>query len=248
MGEINKANKTIKNQKATATPTVTSSTPTATTETYSETTPMVTRTTAAPTQTTTTTTETSETKIPRLSHLWADKNKNNADAAASSLGTALGSRLKTYNTNDFIHTDYNTPDKNSRNLNVNFNSSVSKILDRLNQDGVPPENAQTTIRSIFENPGARKAILGEKSIFNEPQYLEYFAKQNIGGGRTYDSDAIQQIAGMYTNLKKEYDATHKIARGQKVTNTMQDESDIGNVIEQVKGKTNSDKIKVTKTK
>jgi hypothetical protein len=209
---------------------------------------MVTQTTPTVTQTTATTTaEAPGTKIPRLSHLWAEKNKNNADAAASSLGTVLGSRLKTYNTNDFIHTDYNTPEKNATNLNVNFNSSVSKVLDRLNEDGVPPENAQRVIREIFENPGARKAILGEKSIFNEPQYLQYMAKQNIGGDKTYDSDAIQQIAGMYTNLKKEYDTRHRIARGQKVTNTMQDESDIGNVIEQVKSKTNSDKIKVKKT-
>lgn len=242
MGEINKAKKTVTAQKTTSTPT----TQTTTTVTAAPAAPPA----APPAQPPATAQQSGPigppAPIPTLSQFWHQGNQGNVDASLKNMNMALGNSVKANNTNDFIHTDLNSPEKNTHNSAVNLSSSVSKILNTLNQRGVPPEDALTQIKEIFNNPSQRKLILGEKSIFNAPQYLNGMANVGIGGGETYDSDAIKNIAGLYGNIKRQYDTRHGIKRGQPVLNTQPGgDEEVENIKETIKNV--GDKIKVKKT-
>jgi hypothetical protein len=242
MGEINKANQTIKNQKATATPTVTVGTPTMTTTTATPTT--ATQSTTTATAATPATATPPGRTVPKLSDFWATQHGGNVDKIMKEANIDFVSSVKSVNPNRFIGTDVN-PTEDTLGTSVNLTTSTNNVLDKLNEAGVAPENAQAVIRSIFNDPKQREGVLGKKSLFNDPAYKSGFQNKKYRGGTTYDDDAVEKLAALYAKVKGQYDATNNIPRGQAISPSQYaTEADVKTAIDAFKM---GDKIKVKKT-
>jgi len=235
MGEINKAKKTVTAQKTTATPTTQTTTTVTAAPTVAAARPAQAQAMARPATAAT----------PSLGEYFTQTTGGNVDESLKGLGSAFVNSVKTQNPGAFTQSDTN-PTENTQRTSINLSSSVNKIFDKLNEAGVPPENALTAVREIFQNKNSRAGVLGKDSLFNNPAYLNSMANVGVGGGKTYDDDAIQQIAGMYAKTKKNYDARYNVKPGTKVVNmAMGGNAAVDNMVDQIKSK--NDKIKVTKT-
>lgn len=229
MGELNKAKKTIEAQKATATPT--------TTTTVTPTTPG-----HADRQTTTTGT------VPTLSEYANMQNSGNVERKLNSSGLAISDLMKRYNTDAYVNTEKASQGSNRGVQGLDL--SINNVVDLLQKNNVDPRNATASIRAIFNDPVQRKLILGEKSIFNEPEYLKNFANAKVGGSTSYEDDAVAKIAQYYSTVKPQYDTQYGVTPGRKITETTttnmpNGEESVNKVIDVIKG--TGDKIKVKKT-
>jgi len=226
MGEINKAKRTVTTQKTTATPTTTT-TITPTTPGHSD------------RQTTTTGT------VPTLSEYANTQNQGNVTKKLSSSGLFINDLMKTNNNDAYVNTEkakFSVVQDAPQALDL----SINNVVDLLQKGNVDPKNATANIRAIFNDPVQRKRILGEKSIFNSPEYLNMFANRKVGGS-TYEDDAVAKIAQYYATLKPQYDTQYGVTPGRKVTETTttsmpNGQESVNKVIEAVKG--TGDKIKV----
>lgn len=241
MGELNKANRTVKSQRAAATPTTTRTTvaaaPVAAAPAPAPVAPA-----PAPAQAMATP---ATPATPSLSEFWSQSSGGNVDQSLKGLNSAFVNSVKANNTGAFTQSDTN-PTENTQGTSINLNSSVSKIFDKLSEAGVAPENALAAVKNIFQDKNARVGVMGKNSLFNNPAYLNNMSNVGLGGGKTYDDDAIEQIAGMYAKTKKNYDTRFNVKPGTKVVNMASGgNAAVDNMIDQIKVK--NDKIKVTKT-
>lgn len=233
MGELNKANRTVKSQRAAATPTTTQTTVAATA-------PAPVAAAPAPVMA-----RPARPATPSLSEFWTQSSGGNVDQSLKGLNSAFVNSVKANNTGAFTQSDTN-PAENTQRTSINLSSSVNKIFDKLNEAGVAPENALAAVKNIFQDKNARAGVIGKDSLFNNPAYLNNMSNVGIGGGKTYDEDAIEQIAGMYAKTKKNYDTRFNVKPDTKVVNMATGgNAAVDNMIDQIKVK--NDKIKVTKT-
>lgn len=230
MGELNKANRTIQAQKANTTPT--------TTTTVTPTTPG-----HADRQTTTTAT------VPTLSEYANTQNKGNVERKLNSSSLLINDLMKRYNTDAYVNTE-KASQAVVQDAPQALDLSINNVIDLLHKGNVDPRNATANIRAIFNDPVQRKRILGEKSIFNSPEYLNNYANRKVGGNTSYEDDAVAKIAQYYSTLKPQYDTQYGVTPGRKITETTttnmpNGQESVNKVIDVIKG--TGDKIKVKKT-
>lgn len=191
------------------------------------------------------------TEIPDLVEYWTSKGKNVVTDMLGMMNMGLVNKAKNvYGGNP--HWENNVNEKGEFvdvPLAAKFSQGVSAVLSKLEDMDVKPHEAYSQVKEFFKNPYARKAVFGEKSLYNDPAFIS-IGKQEYSGSKNYEDNAIEEIANLYSKLKTERDAKYGVTPKTKVQRVAPKDmpSQVSGIAEKMKTSVPGVKIKVIKQK